>query len=335
MEANLEIAKESLRSLDEIFRRQKMADLGLDYDLKNIRGLFANPKKKEEFKTSNSFLVKEGLVSKTDELRQKKRDEARAKKLEKRLQETNSIINNANLGERKNEPKEPAAPSSATAAPLEGETKGESNNDNARNNEQEDVERKRTDSAFDSVEIQSMEVDEEEERDSDDSDLEEEDDAIDPELQERGLTLFSAIDTDGSKQIGKTEFLVALDTGNLEMTDEIKEQLFNAMDRDPPHDDGISEDEFLFYYAAYEDYIRDAFAGYCTAESAPPIDFDMSSAEWYYQNREGETAGPCTLQDFNALFANSEIDVETNVWCEEIDSWRQIGSIEGLPEAFQ
>ena len=55
MEANLEIAKESLRSLDEIFRRKKMADLGLDYDLKNIRGLFANPKKKKNSKPPIPF----------------------------------------------------------------------------------------------------------------------------------------------------------------------------------------------------------------------------------------------------------------------------------------
>jgi hypothetical protein len=38
----------------------------------------------------------------------------------------------------------------------------------------------------------------------------------------RGLVLFNAIDLDGNGEIKKSEFLVALDNGNLEMTAEIK-----------------------------------------------------------------------------------------------------------------
>ena len=34
--------------------------------------------------------------------------------------------------------------------------------------------------------------------------------------------MFNAIDLDGNGEIKKSEFLVALDNGNLEMTDEIK-----------------------------------------------------------------------------------------------------------------
>jgi hypothetical protein len=64
-------------------------------------------------------------------------------------------------------------------------------------------------------------------------------------------------------------------------------QLFEAMDRDPPHDDGISKDEFIFYYSAYEDYLRDAFAGYCVQDGVNDLNFDIHAAEWYYQNSEG------------------------------------------------
>ena len=67
----------------------------------------------------------------------------------------------------------------------------------------------------------------------------------------------------------------------------VHRQLFEAMDRDPPHDDGISKDEFIFYYSAYEDYLRDAFAGYCVQDGVNDLNFDIHAAEWYYQNSEG------------------------------------------------
>jgi hypothetical protein len=106
-------------------------------------------------------------------------------------------------------------------------------------------------------------------------------------------------------------------------------QLFEAMDRDPPHDSVISMDEFIYYYSAYEDYLRDAFAGYCTSIDAT-ADFDMNVAEWYYQDADGETVGPCTLVNLKELYDAGSIQNDSNVWCEEIDSWQPAGVIEQL-----
>jgi hypothetical protein len=106
------------------------------------------------------------------------------------------------------------------------------------------------------------------------------------------------------------------------------------MDRDAPHDDGISEDEFSYYYSAYEDYIRDAFAGFCDPDDVQSVDFNMEEAEWYWQNSEGETDGPATMDDLKKMYPGDGVTDETNVWCEEIDSWRQVGSIVGLSAAL-
>ena len=102
------------------------------------------------------------------------------------------------------------------------------------------------------------------------------------------------------------------------------------MDRDDPKDTQISESEFVYYYGAYEDYIRDAFAGFCSKLHANYTTEQLLEAEWYYQTGEGEMDGP---QDFDSLkkaFVSGTVDLSTCVWCEEVDAWLAVEQVEGL-----
>ena len=109
-------------------------------------------------------------------------------------------------------------------------------------------------------------------------------------------------------------------------------QLFNAMDRDPPHDEKISLDEFVFYYSAYEDYICDAFAGYCPKMPVKDVSARYAQAEWYYQNSEGDTEGPLDFEALKKQAAASVVLPSTCVWCEEIDVWIELAEVPGLME---
>ena len=62
--------------------------------------------------------------------------------------------------------------------------------------------------------------------------------------------------------------------------------------------------------------------------------FDMTLAEWHYQNLEGGTDGPCNLKVLNDLFTKGDIDLTTSVFCEQIVSWSQIGFVDGLVAAI-
>ena len=64
------------------------------------------------------------------------------------------------------------------------------------------------------------------------------------------------------------------------------------------------------------------------------MEFDINAAEWYYQNQEGETEGPCLLATLQTLYTSQDITTDSNVWCEEIDSWDEIGNITCLANAF-
>ena len=141
-----------------------------------------------------------------------KREQARAAKREKRLAETNMIIQNSELARAK-ENTTTTAPSTAAstwAAPTEGETKsGVVFTINFRG-------------SFDTKEIIAMEENEDEENEDSGSNSDSDEEEVDEELMARGSVLFDSIDSDGNGEIKKNEFVIALDSGNLEMTDEIK-----------------------------------------------------------------------------------------------------------------
>ena len=49
----------------------------------------------------------------------------------------------------------------------------------------------------------------------------------------------------------------------------------------------------------------------------------------------GETEGPCTMAVLKGHFEAKSIHLETNVWCEEIDAWREIGTIDSVTAHLQ
>ena len=230
MEKMLLSAEDSLKKLDATFRSKKMADLGIDVDIKNIRGMFdgskvgsSNSRKNLDRKNSVDALK----VGTGDARREAKREEARRKKREKRLAETLAIIGDSVVDRVMEEPvKEPVEGRGGAKGETEGETKGETTPvapESQMKTQLPVLEGGQGRGRFDTDEIKAMEVEEEENDDDDDDDDDDGDEREDEDVVRRGVALFKAIDTDESGQIGKEEFLVALDSGNLEMTTEIKE----------------------------------------------------------------------------------------------------------------
>jgi hypothetical protein len=185
-------------------------DLGIDVDIKNIRSMFTGGGRSGGGSNDNAAILerKKSLdalrVGNSDERREMKRREKR----ERRLAEQNKIISDS-----KNERlQETPAPSTATTTKMEAapETKTESGD------------------RFDTDEIKALEVGDQDDDDDDDNDSgvdessEDEEEVVDEEVVHRGTALFHAIDLDSNGEIKKSEFLAALDHGNLEMTDEIK-----------------------------------------------------------------------------------------------------------------
>ncbi len=99
------------------------------------------------------------------------------------------------------------------------------------------------------------------------------------------------------------------------------------MDRDEPKNTQISKSEFVYYYNAYEDYIRDAFASFCKSGYTTE---QLLAAEWYYQTGEGEMDGPQDFESLKQAFASDKVDSSTCVWCEEIDAWLEVEQVKGL-----
>ena len=109
-------------------------------------------------------------------------------------------------------------------------------------------------------------------------------------------------------------------------------QLFEAMDRDEPKDTEISLPEFVYYYNAYEDYVRDAFSGFCPPSSASYTSEQLQQAEWYHQTEDGGTEGPLEFAQLKKAFEGGVVEPSTYVWCEEIDEWLEVSGVSGLVE---
>jgi hypothetical protein len=104
------------------------------------------------------------------------------------------------------------------------------------------------------------------------------------------------------------------------------------MDRDDPKNTQISRSEFVYYYNAYEDYLRDAFASFCRNAAAEYTAEQLQAAEWYFQTGEGEMDGPQDLDSLKKAFASGKVELSTCVWCEEIDAWLEVMEVKGLTD---
>ncbi len=219
-------AEDAMNNLDAMLRKSKK-DLGVSVDLKNIRNMF-----ERGTRTANAVSAwkKSPLndelaalrVGNSDAKRQAMREATAAKRRE---QKAASAARGVGTDSGTAASLEPAAPQAAKvevrlAAPASevSSSSGGGNGGESKTHERVST----TGSAFDSEDMKQFEVEEDEEDGGDDS-SDDEDDEPDEATMARATELFGNIDTNDNGFISKEEFLVALDYGDLEMTDEIKE----------------------------------------------------------------------------------------------------------------
>ena len=237
-ESMLKEAEVAMNNLDNMLRKSKK-DLGLGVDLKNIRSMFEGGKraagavsawKKSPINDELAAL----RVGNSDAKRQAMREAAQAKRREQKAaaEEGGSSSSSSGTssgggggGSSSSAAAEPVAPQAAKAELQVAALSGEASSSSGGGGGGESKTRDRgntSGSAFDSEEMKAFEVEEEEEEEGDDS-SDDEDDEPDEATMARASELFANIDTNGNGFISKEEFLAALDHGDLEMTDEIKE----------------------------------------------------------------------------------------------------------------
>lgn len=198
-------AEESLNNLDRMLRKHKK-DVGIGVDLKNIRSVFEGRKPDPSPERTKNPIADELAalrVGDSDAKRQAMREAAAAKRREQKQ----AALNSGGSSDT------PAAPQASKSAAIP-ETSLENVKDEASGTND-------AVSAFESEEVRALEINDDEEDESDGSSGEDEE--YDQELIERGTQLFRNIDTNGNGVLLKAEFFDALEHGALEMTDEIKE----------------------------------------------------------------------------------------------------------------
>ena len=107
MEEQLHVAAASLHRLDQMLRRKKLGDLGINVDINNIKNMLDNNSEGVGSSAANSEVAerKNSLdalrVGSGDERRQRKREEAMQRKRAKRLAQQNAIIGDSQLARKK------------------------------------------------------------------------------------------------------------------------------------------------------------------------------------------------------------------------------------------
>jgi len=62
-----------------------------------------------------------------------------------------------------------------------------------------------------------------------------------------------------------------------------------------------------------------------------PIPQENLLQEWFYLKKDRSQGGPISFHELKNLWANSEIDNRTFIWCEGMESWQRL---EELPDIF-
>lgn len=294
LEQKLRDAEASLTRLDTALRNRRNVNVDCTSDVKNLRSFFES--RAQEI-TRQSARQSNRIRKSVEDLRVGNHDQLRAQKRAGASSATPPAVPEAIAVKVKAQRNAPSVTGEPAAPTATGETKLPAGVSDA----SEDSADEYVDSA-------------------------DEEDEMDPEVAVRGTALFQALDRDGDAILNFEEFNAGLDSGSLEMTLQIREELFSAMDR--RNERAISLEDFVYYYNAYEDYLRDAFSGFVQAPSGTALE----QAEWYYQDADGETNGPHDLEGLKAAVQEGIVLHDTHVWCEEIESWHELAEVAGLQE---